>query len=463
MTMTMTMESDDTLTLEARAHSIIARAWRTIAKREGWPDSLAAPTCGELCAFLLGNSELVAGAIAEHDRRLKDCIAAVGARKWRELAKRFDATRTAFLVDADPEPDATFEDWETDWLTYLFIVHPESVRKAAKAAGADVRRPLNPLLRAWCSRAVAANLRPNRIFPAAVVMHDAREGDARGRLFSPAMHAVRNATGNQLIMPGFERDVVAPALPLALYDLGINRDSPGPGAPLALRFTVEGCLAVPQWRRRLNEPVSVQLTLRELLDRLWPNRRPKPNEYLPQIEGARAALASPEAGIPWPGGVRWAVMMTNTPAGLDDMVRLVVDLPPGSENGPQVSANLHTYGPRKGRHYRALLNLAYWWHEPGRTLRPVRGGKHWVRVHDPARYRKPTDAELVNLVFPTSARGAARKLVHEAHTVIAELGDDGELRIVDGKILPPLPTGADSDTDTGAAEARTDSGGSPDG
>ena len=60
---------------------------------------------------------------------------------------------------------------------------------------------------------------------------------------------------------------------------------------------------------------------------------------------------------------------------LDDPVRIVVDLPPGSGVGPVASKNLAQYGVKSASLYRGLLNLAYHWFEPGRTRRPVRGGK----------------------------------------------------------------------------------------
>lgn len=286
---------------------------------------------------------------------------------------------------------------------------------------------------------VVPNLdRDDRIIPARLAMFDGAEGDSRARLFSPAMHRMLRGDGRQQLLPGFEHDVRTPALPLALYELGVNHTSPGPGAPVALRLFVESILAAPYHERDMDQSVTFDVPMRTLVRRLWPNRRRKRNEWFPVIASARDVLASREAGIPWPGGVRWAVTMTNLPIDIADDVRLVVDLPPGAKDGPQVSPRLHLYGPQRGKHYRALLNLAYWWHEPGRTLVPADGGSHWLRVKDPRRYRKPNDAELVNLVFPTAARGEFRKLRHEALRVLADLRDDGELRELDGKPLPPV-------------------------
>ena len=98
--MTITMCADEALTLET-AQGIVTHAWGALAEHHGWPDGLAAPTCGELCAFLQGNGEHVERAFAEHERRLKDCIAAIDLGKWRELVKRLDAVRNHFLVDPD--------------------------------------------------------------------------------------------------------------------------------------------------------------------------------------------------------------------------------------------------------------------------------------------------------------------------------------------------------------------------
>ena len=45
------------------------------------------------------------------------------------------------------------------------------------------------------------------------------------------------------------------------------------------------------------------------------------------------------------------------PGALDDVVRMVVDLPPGS--GPMVTPTLGAWGSRSAPAYNALLNLAY--------------------------------------------------------------------------------------------------------
>ena len=46
--------------------------------------------------------------------------------------------------------------------------------------------------------------------------------------------------------------------------------------------------------------------------------------------------------------------------------------------------------------------------------------------------------ELVNIVFPTSRHSRVRNLVGEARQVLKNLERAGELRVLEGKVLPPL-------------------------
>ena len=94
---------------------------------------------------------------------------------------------------------------------------------------------------------------------------------------------------------------------------------------------------------------------------------------------------------------------------------------------------------KSAKAYRALLNLAYWWHDPGVSIRPVgkradAKGVFWSQSTNPDHYPDVTDADKVQLVFPTSARAQFRNLVSEANRVLADLEQAGELQIVKGKI-----------------------------
>ena len=313
--------------------------------------------------------------------------------------------------------------------------------------------PLTLLVQAWHSRrrpAMLSTRTTGRIIPAELGM--ATQADRR--VGNPFSHAAHVGEG-QLVLPGFQTDRTAPALPLQLYDLGLGavHAEKSTGAPLALRIFVESILAVSQQDRRGEGPVVISMTLRDLLNRLYPGpRRPKPREYWPRLMKASETLDSTEARIPWydpdigRGGLRRVVSLVDIPRGpgaSDDLVSIVVDLPPGSQNGPQVSDNLGLWGLRHRREYRTLLNLPYWWHIPGQTVRPVGWradgkGRHWQRATDPDRYPAMSDDELVDIVFPTSGRARVSNLVGEARQVLKNLERAGELRIIEDKVLPPL-------------------------
>ena len=116
---------------------------------------------------------------------------------------------------------------------------------------------------------------------------------------------------------------------------------------------------------------------------------------------------------------------------------------PAPKPGPQVSDQLEKWGLASDRAYRALLNLAYWWHDPGVTIRPVGNradgrGRFWAPSADPSHYPIMSDDQLVQIVFPTSTRARRRDLARDAHATLRMLQDHGELHIVDGKVLPPL-------------------------
>ena len=337
--------------------------------------------------------------------------------------------------------------------------------------------PLEILYVAWLNRPqlVTPNARATgRIIPAKLA-HVSPGDRQAGKLFTTAAHVAHIApetsaetgqlafsgfqqptTPRQFILPEFkESTAIGPCLPLALYDLGdAPSTSRGPAAPLSLRLFVESVLAVPLDSRDSYTPVAMRVTLRQMLNWLYPSRRkPRPNEYWPRLMAALEALESPAARIPWydpetgQGGSRRIVNISDIPRGpakLDDLISIIVDLPPGSGNGPQVSDNLRQWGIKSAAGYRALLNLAYRWFEPGRTHFPVGRGRrrYWTQVSNPERYPPLTEDEIIALCFPTSARSARRNVLSDARKVIRQLEQSGELRVVEGRgntmrILPP--------------------------
>ena len=397
----------------------------------------------------------------------------------RDVVKKADEALEATAGDADPPSQSDLAAWvghcphdvltETEErLAVMWRLKPKQVRVTGWAFGGLVtwrdgvefhapaseltaealrRRipnPLFPLVRA-CPTPVdgKANLRPDRILSAKLAMVAPAHKRA-GRLFSPAAHR-----RGQQVMPGFElADYEGPALPLTLYQLG--EDNPqrggGPAAPLALRLFIEAVLAAPYDERNAGQPVVLQVTLRDLLDRLYPSpRRPRPNEYWPRLMSAVEALDSMDARIPWHdpktgrGDLRRVVSVGGIPRGpgaLDDVVRMIVDLPPGSGPGPKVSPKLGVWGAQSAPAYIAMLNLAYRWFNPGVTRLPV-GGRHWIQMQNPKRYPEMSDADVVSITRPLSARAARRKLAVEGWEVLRRLEAAGELRIEGRRVLPP--------------------------
>ena len=315
----------------------------------------------------------------------------------------------------------------------------------------SLRHPLAPLVRAWHGRPydVVPNQRTTgRIIPAKLAQAEP-SGDSRaGRLFSLAAHS----PDGQLILPGFATETIGPALPLVLYDLGNGPSSTSRAAPLALRVFIEGLLAVPQADRGTGRPVAYEVSLREFLDWFWPDRSPTPSEYWPALNAAREALfkcliplVDPDTGR---GQMRQIVNIGAIPHGaraMDDAVRVVVDLPRDSQNGPQIPDSLRAWGNRSAPAYRALINLAFHWHNPGRN--PYRGprrrdgqGHIWLQAQAPDHYPMLSDQQIIELCYPTSANNTRRKLLQRARQTITRLEEAGELRIVDSKILPPPPS-----------------------
>ena len=133
------------------------------------------------------------------------------------------------------------------------------------------------------------------------------------------------------------------------------------------------------------------------------------------------------------------------PDALDDPVRIIVDLPPGSGNGPLIDNSIRRWGVKSAPAYRLLLNLAYAWYEPGRTHFPAgrRNSRHWTRVKDPDRYPELSDEELIRLAYPPG-RSSERNLRAEVRRLVKMLEDTS---VINGTSVPndyPISTGKNS-------------------
>ena len=312
--------------------------------------------------------------------------------------------------------------------------------------------PLAPMIEGWLRRPVdvEVNRRPDRILPSRLAM--VRPSDRRAsKLFSPAAH-VGQVNGRQKVMPGFDTDMAGPALPLALYELGDPNPHRGGGrsAALAMRTFVDSVQSPYLADRRRYQPVAMEMTIRELRERLFPGRKISVTKFMDQFLRAVEALDTMDARIPWhdpttgKSGLRRVVNVSDVPYGvvdLDDVVRVVVDLPPGTATGPIITSTLAEWGVRSGPAYRTLINLAYRWYQPGRTHFPKGtrpdGNPNWLRIEDPSAYPELTESTMIELAYPTSATRHRRVLAQRARNVLDVLEQAGELRIVDNRILPP--------------------------
>ena len=334
--------------------------------------------------------------------------------------------------------------------------------------GKRPRHPLGPLVRIWQGRPRHVDYceweERGRILPSRLAMMAAK-GNTLGSagLFLPAAHVVGgpDANGRQLVLSGFERSRNSPALPLALYHLGIGNRAPcqrGRGAPLALRLFIEAVLAYPFNERAGSGAVLLETTLRGLMKQIWP-AQPLRASNMPRLWAACEALDSPDARIPLlnpSGGSHslWRVVdFLTIPDRFDPdaPVAIRVHLPPSTGNGPIMPDALNAWGARSMAAYNALINLAFMWHVPGKLRMPAPGPKrkgrptHWLQVQDPARYPDLTDNDLIDLCFPVRASRPRRVLVADAQNAVSDLAKAGGVRIVSGtrsinrKLLPPPP------------------------
>lgn len=306
-----------------------------------------------------------------------------------------------------------------------------------------------------------ANTRNDRLLPAPLVHAPAADRRA-GRRFPAALYS---PDGSRRFLPGFgpaaNPDLVTPALPLGLYDLGLGSVAPahrGQAAPLALRLWIEAILSVPD-DRRTGGRATVSRPLRDWLAALYAPGYYRPHKHAPALFAAIWALDDPAARVPWElpdgsGGLRRVVTAWDIPRSglhLDDHLSLEVNLPPGSGPGPLVERDrLHHWGRNSAAAFRLLLSLYFDWFDPGRARTPPltprgrrdrRPGAPWSQSADPDRYPRRTLDQLVARAFPVAAKTDRLTLRKYALRALRRLTDAGDATADDGRdglrILPP--------------------------
>lgn len=219
----------------------------------------------------------------------------------------------------------------------------------------------------------------------------------------------------QLTLPNMvpaERDLIAPAAWLQVFDrLGGNYMAQGRGVPVELRLFVEALAWAPP-AARAGILAEVDLTVRDLVRAIWPNgwRR---GEDLPKLVRGIDRIST--FGVLSDGRFRWRPLWfqlsPDLGAGLDDPVRLYVQLPAVSGAGAGARFDRDTLR-RLGLHsapaYRLYLALIEQWD------RKLRRGRHpHRRKSDDAPMPLPgfSPAERRRLIFgPDETAGSASTL-----------------------------------------------------
>ena len=325
----------------------------------------------------------------------------------------------------------------------------------------DLKHPLAPLIDAWHTgpmevqavRDTNGNLRSDTIAPRIAMRESGAKTD---RLYLPPAHIGSDGQGGRVALPGFgEGNTTSriPVLPVELYDLGVQagvRRGGHGGAPIPARMLVKLAAAPSASVRHGARFVTYNISLRDLRDALYPPqyldgrpRQLRPVSYMwPRVreairiinQDARIPILDPSTGY----GHFHHLLRINENFGridLDMPVGVVLDIPPEVEGGVQLPDRLDQWGAESAPAYRALIGLAFLWHEPGRTHAP-KGGR-WIRKTALDPYDPLTDDDAITLAYPSSVKTNRRELARRAWGALESLEEHDELRIDERRILPP--------------------------
>ena len=246
-----------------------------------------------------------------------------------------------------------------------------------------------------------------------VVVESVKEAPEReaGRLAFGGIIEERESLPAQLpLLPRPEGPRV-PILELADWR-GIPTMARGRGAPLDLRLAVAACVLTPHVARAARGRLVV--TVRELRDFLFPNGWERRRDW-PRIQDAlwKAHTYMLPGRFPYRGRttVGWVpfrlISGAGDGAGLEDVVVIEVELPPGSSHGPVIDrlelAQLGVVSAPRFRAYIAAHSVAW---RPGITRRPhPRNRRFHMWSSDPANYPVLTAEDRDRLAFGNVDRG----------------------------------------------------------
>ena len=280
-------------------------------------------------------------------------------------------------------------------------------QKAAKAAPTpeDIRTALGGPQAIEEPSEVRSERRIDPILPVMVeTVKQAPEREA-GRLAFGGVFEERKPLPAQLpLLPRPE----GPRVPV--LDISDHRGIPtmarGRGAPLDLRLAVGACVLTPHVARAARGRLAV--TVRELRDFLFPHGWKRRRDW-PRIQAAlwKAHNYTIPGRFHWRGQIvdGWVPFRlaggAGDGAGLDDLLLIDVELPPGSGHGPVIDrrelARLGVDSAPRFRAYIAAHSVAW---RPGVTRRPHPRNRHFhVWSADPRSYPVLTAEDRDRLAF----------------------------------------------------------------
>lgn len=323
--------------------------------------------------------------------------------------------------------------------------------------------PLGPVVKAWQDEnpaLVKPKARTDPIFPLEFLR---REEETEGRMLSPLDLTKSGAKQAKLfdLMPGDEsmRHVY---LPLKIMEAGLTEPGSSRVTPLPTRLWLESVFDANLLHGGRRQSVGYRLY--DLMNILYPNEW-KPSVHLPRLHVAIRKLN--DMSLPMFIEGKWRdwfpVSVLALDLDIDDPhVYIEVRLPPGSERGvimPRLE--LRRLAMQSSVMHRALMNLHFRFHA---ARKPVPGGRgrtdQWIQSETPEDYgdrlltadgnpaNPKAAAELMRIVFPYTMplSPTRRHNPSVAGDAIMKLKEQGLVRIVDGRVMPPPARRGEKDT-----------------
>lgn len=242
----------------------------------------------------------------------------------------------------------------------------------ARESSSDLKHPLSPLIEGWFKRPKSLVLTLERI---GIVPTPFKGSRYVGYLPTPPSERqeLGLVSGSEpLFFPAPTSTFIPTSIIETWTSTGDGERKGDGGAPLDLRLAMEILSDVPPEHRRAAEPFRIDMTLGNLVDRLYYRQEGQrssfnPKRHTPAILAALQALDYYRIPIVLPGyekSTKWrAFNVVGEPsADLGSPVVIFLILPPGSAGGAAINrVALRNYGAKSAPKYRAALGFAYLW------------------------------------------------------------------------------------------------------